>query len=462
MKAYNILESLKGAVKTREDKLLLFYAIVVFFGGALRKWVVASGVAGNAVLMVQLFLPFLLVILRSPGTVSPFKKFPILNLYFLYLVFHIINPLQLTIFHGMLGFIIYGGFWLGLFYYLANREQFFTPKLLNYFILFAAVEIVLGFIQYTLPMGHILNKYAHEGSKQVAIVGDSVRITGTFSYISGYGAFLLFYPFFMWSLIRLNFSLWFVSLGLAFGLVAAFMTGSRGVVLVYLAYNSVIVLVLYSVSDIGKIIGRLAMPAIIGISVIIGIGENPIRTKIIKSYENFVDRFERGRDSGEQSRRLGWDFTYFTNLDRFENIITGIGLGATYQGAIILFGKSKYAENFGYVEGEFVKIILEGGLIILFLKIILATIATYSLSFKQPVLRGLIWFSLVYGIPIVFNVHNASFFLMGIILIDNIVWRQGRKVLTTDVADSASDLAPKKPLFTGYPQVGDLVNQPVL
>lgn len=440
-------------VTTREDKLVLFYAIIVFFGGALRKWVVESAALANGILMIQLLMPFVFFILRSPGTVSPFSKVPALLFYVGYLVFHIFYPMQPTIYHGMLGMVIYGGFWIGLFYYLCNRQYFFTPNLIPYFILFAAIEIFLGFIQYQLPGNHILNKYALDSTQAIAIVGDSVRITGTFSYISGYGSFILFFPLFMWALIRLNYSLWFVSLGLAFGLVAAFMTGSRGAVLVYIAYTGVIVIALYSLRDIGSIAGRLLIPLAIGITIIVAIGDNPLKTKVVKAYENFVERFERGRDSGEQSKRLLWDFSYFRDLDRFPNIITGIGLGSTYQGSVILFGPSRYARKFGYVEGEFVKIILEGGIVYFFLKVILATIATFMLSFRQPILRVLIWFSLVYGIPIVFNPHNAAFFLMGIILIDNIVWRQGQKEHA--VVLNREPVAELPVIRSGYPQVGE-------
>ena len=447
---------LRQSVQSREDRLLLLYAIIVFFGGALRKWFIDSSVLANLVLMVQLCMPFIWVVLRSPGSVSPFRAFPILYLYFGYLVFHIVYPMQPTVYHGMLGILVYGGFWLGLFYYLANRHKFFTPKLIPYFIIFTAGEIVLGFIQYQLPQGHFLNKYALDVIQNIAVVGDSVRITGTFSYISGYGSFVMFLPFFIWALTRLNYSLWLIALAISMGLVGAFMTGSRGAVLVYLAYTGVIVVSLYSLKDIGSLVSRLFLPAVIGIAIIIGIGDNPIKTRIEKSYENFMDRLQRGRESGEQAKRLTWDFRYFENLDRFPNIVTGIGLGSTYQGAVILFGPSKYAKQFGYVEGEFVKSILEGGMIYYLLKLILATIAVLHFSFRQPLLRWLMWFSLAYGIPIIFNVHNAAFLLMGLILIDNIVWRQEQKERMVSPAPPLPEEPPFQ-LKGGYPQVGDPV-----
>ncbi len=458
-----LFKRLQASVSTREDKLLLLYAIVVFFSGAIRKWFVESSALANGVLLLQMVIPFLLFALRSPKTQSPFVKFPILRIYFFYLIFHIVYPMQATIFHGMLGVLIYGPFWIGLFYYLSNREQFFTPKLIPFFLVFTAVEIVLGFIQYQLPTDHFLNKYATEAVQNIAVVGDSVRITGTFSYISGFGAFMIFYPLLIWALIRLNYSLWFVSIAIGLGLVAAFMTGSRATVLVFVGFMGVIMYSLYSIRDIGSIVGRLLIPVILGVTIVMNIGDNPVKTRINKSYENFMQRFERGIETGEQNRRILWDFTYFRDLDRFPNLITGIGLGSTYQGAIILFGPSRYARGFGYVEGEFPKIILEGGLVYFFLKLILATIATFHFSFRQPVLRLLVWFSMVYLIPIVFNVHNAAFLLMGLILIDNIFWRQAQPTADADPDPTESQKLPDAPYPRqyGYPQVGDKIPQTI-
>lgn len=454
MAIQNVFKTLKGAAATREDKLLLLYAVIVFFGGALRKWFIASSAVANGVLLIQMLLPFLLFLWRSPGTVSPFAKFPILRIYFFYLVLHIILPTQQTIYHGMLGVLVYGPFWLGLFYYLANRKQFFSPKLIPYFLIFTAIEVFLGFVQYTLPTSHFLNKYASESMTNIAIVGDAVRITGTFSYISGYGAFMIFYPLFVWALMRQNFSLWFISIVMSFGMVAAFMTGSRATTMVYVGYMAVIIISQYSIRDIGSIFGRMLLPLIIGVSIIIGMGENPLKVKIEKAYANWVDRFERGIESGEQARRITWDFTYFKDLDRFPNLITGIGLGSTYQGAVILFGSSQYVKKFGYVEGELPKIVLEGGFIYLLLKVILATIATLQFSFRQPMLRFLIWFSMAYAFPIVFNVHNAAFLLMGIILVDNIVWRQQQQAQQPEATKNPEPVLKAVPTW-GYPQVGE-------
>jgi hypothetical protein len=232
------------------------------------------------------------------------------------------------------------------------------------------------------------------------------------------------------------------------------MTGSRGAVLVYIGYISVLMISLYGIRDLGKIIGRLLFPAIIIVTIAFNIGNNPIRERTEKAYKNFMERFERGRASGEQNKRLQWDFTYFSKLERFPNIVFGIGTGATYQGANILFGRSSYTYALGYVEGELPKTVLEGGIIYLILKIILSILATMQLSFRHTMLRLLVWFTLVYGIPIVFNVHNAAFLLLGIILIDNIVYRQSTMEKEKLLPEINREITSPQPI-QGYPQIKD-------
>lgn len=448
-----IFRKIAQAASTREDKLLLLYAIIVFFGGALRKWFIDSSILANSVLLLQLTIPFLFFIFSSSKAISPFHKYPVLRIYFVFLVLQIANPYQLTLYHGIIGLLVYGGFWIGIFYYLSNRHLFHSDKLIYYIIIFAAVEIVLAFIQYNLPKEHFLNRYANEG-QEIALVGDSVRVTGTFSYIAGFGSFIVFFPFFLWALIRKNFSLWFITMALLAGGVGAFMTGSRGAVLVYLGYISVLMIALYKLKDIGRIFARLFFPAIIIFAMAFVIGNNPVQERTQRAYTNFMERFERGRQTGEQLKRLTWDFTYFNKLDRFPNLAFGIGTGASYQGAIILFGRSPYSYALGYVEGELPKTVLEGGILYLILKLIMALLVTYSLNFSHPLLRLLIGFTLIYGIPLVFNVHNAAFLLLGIILIDNIVWRQNLARLAEKEESGdlpAAGVIPAK----GYPQVAD-------
>jgi hypothetical protein len=408
---------------TIETKIFLTYFLVAVAGGAIRKWFTTSSVAGNAVLLVQMLLPFALFYFRSATAKNPFVIYKILLIYFAYLFFHILNPMQLTLFHGLLGLIIHGAFWLGLFFYLANRDKFQMDALIKWFLIAAAVEIVLGFVQYALPQGHFLNKYAQERHDNIAVVSGSVRITGTFSFISGYTAYTIFHAFLVWALIRLRYPNWITMSVAALGLVACFMTGSRSGVVVYLAFLAPVFFREFSGPQLAKLFGSLIIPAVIVILVLIGSGNKVVIDRTEKAYNNFADRAIRLQQTGEQKQRLTFGLGYFNIQNKFESPIIGVGTGATYQGATLLFGKSNYVLRFGFVESELVQIVLEGGVVMLLLRIFLATMLVLKLSFKGPI-RWVIWSCILYAVPVVFNVHNAAFLMMGIILVDNIIWRQ--------------------------------------
>jgi hypothetical protein len=411
---------------TREDKLFLVLFLVAVLGGAIRKWFTTSGAVANGVLFVQMVIPFLMFFFRSGRAVSPFGKYGILGIYFFYMLIHIFHPWQPTLYHGILGMLVHGLFWIGIFYYISNRALFHPYRYLRLMFILCAVEIFLAFIQYSLPSSHILNRYANE-KVGIAMIADRVRVSGTFSYLSGYTAFLLFYPFFVWALIRFRISTWIVALATSFGLFASFMTGSRGGTLLYLLFTGAMIIQAYKLSDLGKLVLRLLIPTLVGVALLMVTKSVTIADQIEGAYERFAERVTQNRARGEEAQRLTGDFDYFQG-NRFRDPWFGIGVGSTYQGAIILFGWSRYHLEFGYVESEFVKVILEGGIVMILLKILLATILVSQLSFTSRVLKFFTWFTLVYAAPIVYNVHNAAFLMMGIILVDNIIWRQNNEV----------------------------------
>lgn len=433
---------------TNENKLYLVMFLVAMLGGAARKWFTTSGAVANMILLVQMVIPFMMLAMRSSTATSPFAKYSIIGIYFFYLFVQVFHPWQPTIYHGILGMLVHGLFWIGIYYYLANRHLFFPERYMKIFFILCGLEIVLAFIQYQLPKGHVLNRYANE-DVTVALISDRVRVSGTFSYLSGYTAFLLFYPFFVWALIRKRYSTWIVAIASTFGLVASFMTGSRGGTLLYLLFISAMLIQSYKLKDLGQIIGRLLLPGFILITVLMVTRTVPVADQIASAYKNFADRVTSNRERGEEAQRLTWDFQYFQG-NRFKDPIFGIGTGSTYQGATILFGQSRHAQEFGYVESEFIKTILEGGIILIFLKFLLATGLVLRLAFTSKVLKFFTWFALMYAAPIVFNVHNAAFLMMGIMLVDNIIWRQqiyswqmgvkkpGPDVVTESVSEPAS------------------------
>lgn len=399
--------------------LILF--LLAALGGAVRKWGTSSGAVSNVILGLQMIVPFLMVYFRSPNCYTPFSQHKILLFYFFYLAFHIIHPLQLTFMHGVFGILVHGGFWLGLFYYFSNRHLFDPRQYMGIFLIVAIIEVVLAFIQYQLPPNHILNKYASD-LIEVATVGDRVRVTGTYSYLSGYTAYTMFFALMVWGMIRIRLPEWMTFTAIPTGLIATFMTGSRSALVIYLLLVIGILFTEYPAGKIFSLLGRLIIPALIFTSVILLYKKIPILEQAEIAYDNFMARVEANQRSGEQSARLMTDVWYLQN-NNFKYPITGVGIGSTYQGATQLFGTSRYVQEFGYVETEFSRVLLEGGWIVIIFKVVLGLIMALNFSFTG-FMRWAVWFVVAFGQPIVYNPHNAAFLLLGIILVDNIIWRQ--------------------------------------
>ena len=408
---------------TNEMKVYIALFFVATLGGAIRKWFTTSNAVSNAVLLIQMLLPFVMFLWRSNGAVSPFGKYNILLLYFAYLFYHIIHPLQLTFYHGIFGVITHGGFWLLMFFYVSNRHLFKPGQLMRLFLVVGIVEVVLGFTQYALPPTHFLNRYANmKIIKDVATVGDSVRITGTFSYLSGFTAYLLFVAFFIWATIRLKYPAWITVVGITFALITGFMTGSRTATVMTMLMVGPVLVQEYSLQLLLKFLGRLIIPATLFFMFVLTNNQFPLANRITKAYDNFMDRVESNRESGEEQSRLN-NFVYLDLGTRFKHPFLGVGLGSTYQGATFLFGTSPYVSQFGYAEDEYTRQLLEGGYLLLLLKFILSIVLVQQLAFKG-IMRVVVWLLFTVVNPIVFNVHNAAFIALGLILVDNIYWRQ--------------------------------------
>ena len=79
--------------------------------------------------------------------------------------------------------------------------------------------------------------------------------------------------------------------------------------------------------------------------------------------------------------------------------------------------------RFGYYESEFVQVFLEGGFVMMLLRLALILTLLKRLPFGRP-LKWFLFICMIYGLPIVFNVYNAAFLMMGIALVDNTIYWQ--------------------------------------
>jgi hypothetical protein len=304
-----------------------------------------------------------------------------------------------------------------------NRLFIDIRPLIPWVILFCIIEIVLGFVQYLLPPDHILNKYAaidQLGESQiVALVGSSARITGTFSYISGYTAFLIFAIFFVWALIRANYNKLIISFLLSGTLIANLMTGSRSSVFLVCLFLFLIIFSEFTIETINSFLKSLLLPFLLFLMLFLTKGSVGIEKIIQNAYYNFDERRAINAQTGEQSRRITWDLEELFVNSRFKHPFFGVGLGATYQGATSVFGTSDYVKEYGYYENDLPRIVLEGGFFLLIIRIGLYLWLFSWLEFNR-LSKFILFIVFIYSIPIVFNIYNSLFLALGLIFIDNI------------------------------------------
>lgn len=411
--------------------------------GILRKWIFQSTATGNIVFAFLLIFPFLFFVIINKQAIKIFSNRGFL-IYLLLLIIEALNPLNLTIYHGLLGIIIHSYIWILLFFYIENRELLFFEKGIVYvFLLIIIGETILGFIQYQLPQDSFLNRYAdaEKLGGNFALVGSAVRITGTFSYIGGFTAFMIFYVFFVWVLLKKSFFPFITLSILAGGIVASFMTGSRGCTYLYfITIPFILIAEIDSLKRLKK--SNIVAPLILLTLMYVLNGDfGSFQKKIEATYQNFDERRTTLAQQGEEKGRITGDLLEIWNF-RGDYPIFGVGLGSTYQGATALYGTSEYVQNYGYYEGESARVILEGGFLLFFARIVF-TIYVVSLLKLPKLIKVFLFLLLLYLVNYTFNIYNAIYLAFGIILLDNAYYRSS--LSQTEVEEStAIEMANEK------------------
>jgi hypothetical protein len=409
MKIYPKIDNVDSAFSVRFQRILFWGFFYTIIGGILRKWVFFGGAISNVLLFGQLLLPLILAWQYSKTNdkiKNPYKA--LLMVYFFILCMMALNPLNHTIFHGIFGIIIHFGFFYLVLAYPKIADKVNVDKLDNFLFIILVVETVLASIQSGLPSEHILNRYAKEGMN-AAIVGDAIRVTGTFSYLGGFGSLVIFYSFYIWSLLNRNKKPWLIFISIILTLYCGLMVGARGTVI-----WAVIVITLGFYENRATV-AKKYIRQFIGITIIIGvlsIFTNPFKS-VEKALDNWLDRTIQLAESGEQASRINQIFNIFQD---YEYPIFGAGLGATYQGATQIFGVSDALRRHGFLEGEGERIVFEGGYFLLFVRIALFLVIVSSIKTKR--LSKWVLFFLLYNSMLVFNTYGAFFLAMGLIWIN--------------------------------------------
>jgi hypothetical protein len=216
--------------------------VLLIFEGAIRKWLVPGAqdlvYFAKDVLLLGAYLGFLrdLPRLRLRLPALPFF-YVVLVLSVLFGLLEVFNPILPSLLLGALGFKSYF-FYVPLMFVLPAvfPDDASLARAMYKYLLIAIPVGVLATAQFFSPASSPLNTYARTGEDAAAVVtfGSSsfVRVTGTFSFISGFTAYLLAMSILLLAWLagtrwRFRGNLLILSaLGLV--LLAMLMTGSRG------------------------------------------------------------------------------------------------------------------------------------------------------------------------------------------------------------------------------------------
>ena len=388
--------------------ILLFTTL----SGAVRKWVVSASAVSNAILFIQLLAPFAFAVLvhKLPDTRSRHFHLVLILLTVLFVVMAA-NPLNNTIFHGIIGVIIHLGFWLMVFIYLENRTIIPIEKLTQILLLLTVMEFVLSYTQYVLPEDHILNKYAsEEGIYSIAKVGNLIRTTGTFSYLSGFGSFITFIAFVTWGQGVRPQNTWYQWLFLGMGVLMSLFSGARAIILIMVVFS---IFSLLPYLHFHALVPMLVRSMAILIIATYGLFQLPL---FKLGVANMQKRVTENVEDGETHTRIIGTVTEIIDF-RGKYPILGVGLGSTYQGANSIWGESYYLKNYGYYEEEGERIILEGGYVLYFVRVLLFVLMFKKMYCPWPY-KVLLFVLMLFYTNMVFNTYNTIFFFFGIAYID--------------------------------------------
>ncbi|MEQ8994951.1 MAG: hypothetical protein RID53_00410 [Coleofasciculus sp. B1-GNL1-01] len=395
-------------------KAVLFILVVE---GALRKWIFPQ--ASDLIYFLKDFL-LLGAYLSYFGFLKSTRQSRVKNLWINMLIFFVTGWCIFQAFNPSLGSLVVGIFglrgyllyipliWIipNLFQSRGELEQFLRSHLL----LVIPVGI-LGIAQFFSPPSSPINVYAPGDVADVATFGGGtgiVRVTGTFSYLSGFSVYLLVCFALLIPLVSLKQSRRWQSIyitELLLVVVNSFMTGSRGLIiseiLFLFGYFGIRAFILPS--GVVRLIKRFFVP-ILGISLAVTFWFQP-------AIEVFWMRTTSNQDLPERiQRNLTQPFEFFQY-----KALDGYGTGATHQATPALRAALDLPRGElipTQFEGEMGKVSLEIGPIGFFL--------WYALRASLVVYLGLLVWKL--KIPFLRQLALAAFLIHAINLRGQVVF----------------------------------------
>lgn len=396
--------------------------VLAVFEGALRKWAFAEYgqwiYFGKDFLLLGAYVGF-----WAPRVIDRRRLFAwhpasgLLAAFAALALVELANPSLPSLLVGLFGiraYLIY----VPLIYMVSalSRDLEEMGKFRSWFLVLAVIPLTLGIVQFWAPADSVLNSYAWEDEfgPGVATFGGvgSARITGTFSYITGYTTYL--------TLIFLIGVAWVVSEGRRrvrwalyglLGLVFAnlLMTGSRGPFLVLGASVPVLLALAWRSDWHGR--RRIVVRACVALP-LVGLLATALFPEAQAAF------LARARHSEDLPNRLA-GILYDPLWAMGEAGLLGYGIGSTHQARAFLLPADMSETSPPPAEGEWERIILEVGpvgfAVVLLTRIFVASWLWRAFRASvgaplRPYLATALLFSLI-NIPgnLVFN-HTASIF----------------------------------------------------
>jgi hypothetical protein len=374
--------------------------ILLIFEGALRKWVVPGAQAQiyfvkDAILLAA-YVGFVADGKKTGGRITAAASISIILLvFFVFGCIELLNPSSPSILVGLMGLKVYF-LYAPLAFVLpyAFKSQDHLLRSLWVYLLIAIPVAVLGFVQIAAGPGSFLNTYVSQTEDAAAGVAfgrdyDLIRTSGTFSYISGYTAYLSFIAF-----LATGFNMaqhWRIKnniiplAALTVTIGAMFTTGSRAPVYTLIAMAPVI-LVWAAASGVMSSGIALRLGLLLPIVALVALNLSP------EAFQAFTERASESNDS-TSDRLFSTVYQIIGALGAVP--VLGLGIGVTHPSAMTIMGAAT-ADWLGdtLVEVEVARITMELGFIglvlMLLLRIAVVVVAFQcTRAFKNPAYRAL-------------------------------------------------------------------------
>jgi O-Antigen ligase len=340
--------------------------VLMIYEGALRKWFLPQFQEHIYFLKDLLLLGayigcfFGSRLMRSRPLFQRHSINIVLGAYVALCFFQTLNPRLPNWMVGLYGFESYL-FYIPLMYMvpeLLPDEKTFR-RFVVALLIASAIPLMLGAVQFNLPANHAINRYVWS-DQSVATFGqnfDRARVTSTFSYITGYAAYLTGLGVILLALAMLEQRRLMRILlygALLFTVADMLMTGSRSPVL-QLALIAPFVLLLTMGSASNRHV-KAALAAII----LLGFVAAGVAAFFPAAHEAFVDRV--ASNDGENMDRVTQLWTGTVQGVR-EAGFGGYGIGSTLPGSGFLFDYLNSADPPPRVEAELEHVLVETGLL---------------------------------------------------------------------------------------------------